>query len=344
MSYEGIVMMKMKVVQVTQPGKFELVERAISNPGPNQVRIKVRACGICHSDTYARDGIWPKLHYPRVPGHEVAGIIDEVGEGVTRWKKGQRVGVGWAGGRCGQCTPCRKGDFVCCVNHQITGLHYDGGYGEYMIAPMEAVAAIPDELTFEEAAPLLCAGITTFNALRHSRARPGDLVAISGIGGLGHLALQFANKMGFKTVALSQGSSKETLARKLGAHIYIDREQYDVAAELQKLGGATVILSTTPSGKAITPLINGLGLEGELVIVGASSDSIDVSPMQLIGLKRTIRGWASGSSLDSEDALKFCALTGIRPMIETYPLQEAPKAYEHMISNQARFRAVLKMN
>jgi propanol-preferring alcohol dehydrogenase len=334
-------MAKMKVVQVREPGKFDLSEREIPTPNINQVRIKINACGVCHSDIYTRDGVWPNINYPRIPGHEVAGVIDELGSNVTRWKKGQRVGVGWAGGRCGQCNPCRKGDFVNCETHQVTGIHYDGGYAEYMIAPVEALAAIPDELSFEEAAPLLCAGITTFNSLRHSHARAGDLVAIQGIGGLGHLAIQFANKMGFKTVAISKGKDKEALALKLGAHVYINTEQGDVATNLQKLGGAKVILATAPSGKAITPLIEGLGLKGELMIVGASTDPIEVTAIQLIRMKRTIRGWPSGSAIDSEETMKFCALTGIRPMIEKFSLDKAPEAYDQMISNRARFRAVI---
>src|SRR4029453_2613633 len=286
----------MKAIQISKPGgAFEIVEREIPRPGPNEVRLKVEACGICHSDMYTKEGTWPGLEYPRVPGHEIAGVIAEGGSGVPRWKKNQRVGVGWAGYHCGQCVPCRRGDFVNCEVHRITGLNYDGGYSEYMIAPVQALASIPDEISFEEAAPLLCAGITTFNALRHSGARAGDLVAIQGIGGLGHLALQFANKMGFKTVALSKGKEKEALARKLGAHIYLDAETQDLPAELQKLGGARVILATAPSGKAITPLINGLGHRGELVIVGASTDPIQVTAVQLIMLTKSIRGWPSGS-------------------------------------------------
>jgi D-arabinose 1-dehydrogenase-like Zn-dependent alcohol dehydrogenase len=249
--------------------------------------------------------------------------------------------VGWAGIRCGQCIPCRRGDFVCCQNHQVTGIHFDGGYAEYMIAPVQALAAIPDKLSFEEAAPLLCAGITTFNALRHSKATAGDLVAIQGIGGLGHLGIQFANKMGFETVALSKGKDKEALARKLGAHHYINTESGEVGVELQKLGGARVILATAPSGKSITPLVKGLSHTGELVIVGASNDPIEIIAREIIPFKRTIRGWPSGSSIDSEEAMKFCALTGIRPMIEKYPLEKASKAYDQMITNRARFRSVL---
>jgi D-arabinose 1-dehydrogenase-like Zn-dependent alcohol dehydrogenase len=288
--------------------------------------------------------MWPNLQLPRIPGHEVAGVIDEIGTNVTKWKSGQRVGVGWAGARCGQCNACRRGDFILCENHQITGLHYDGGYEEYMIAPVEALAAIPDELSFAEAAPLMCAGITTFNALRHSEARAGDVVAIQGIGGLGHLAIQFANKMGFKTVALSKGSDKEALARKLGAHIYLNSEIQNIQSELQNLGGARVILATAPSGKSITPLIDALSNKGELVIVGASNDPIEVVSTQLISRTRSIKGWPSGSAIDTEDALKFCALTGIRPMIQKYSLDKAENAFEDMISNKARFRSVIVMS
>lgn len=333
----------MKCVQVTQVNKFDLVERDIPSPQSKQVRIKIKATGVCHSDCYTLQGSFPGVQLPRIPGHEIAGIIDEVGPDIHSWKEGQRVGVGWSGIRCNECLSCRRGDFITCEKHKVTGIHYDGGYAQYMIAPIEALAAIPDEISFEEAGPLLCAGITTFNSLRHSQAKPGDLVAIQGIGGLGHLAIQFANKMGFKTVAISGGSDKEALAKKLGAHIYIDGEKENVATSLNKLGGARVILATAPSGKAITPLIDGLGNQGQLVIVGASMDPIGVSAMQLIGLRRSIQGWPSGTAVDSEDALRFCAQTGVRPMIEVFPLEKAAQAYEHMMSNKARFRCVLKM-
>ncbi|WP_454781784.1 alcohol dehydrogenase [Legionella sp. WA2022007384] len=336
-------MKTMKAVQVNQSGEWETVEKDLVMPGANQVRIKVEACGVCHSDVFVKENLWPNLQFPRIPGHEIAGIIDEVGANSTKWKQGQRVGVGWAGVRCGQCLPCRHGDFILCENHQITGLHFDGGYAQYMIAPVEALAAIPDELSFAEAAPLMCAGITTFNALRHSAARAGDLVAIQGVGGLGHLAIQFANKMGFKTVALSSGSDKESLAKQLGAHIYLNSDDHDVVLELQKLGGARVILATAPSGKSITPLINALGNKGELLIVGASNDPIEVVSTQLIGGNRSIKGWPSGSAIDIEETLQFCALTGIRPMIQQYPLAQAEKAFEDMMSNKARFRSVLVM-
>lgn len=335
-------MAKMKSVQVSKIGKFDLVEREIPAPDPHQVRIRVEACGVCHSDFYTYDGVWPNIQYPRVPGHEVAGVIDAVGADVTQWKKGQRVGVGWAGWRCGQCVNCRRGDFINCIKHQVTGIHYDGGYTEYMIAPIEALAAIPDKLSFVEAAPLLCAGITTFNALRNSVARAGDLVAILGIGGLGHLAVQFANKMGFETVAISKGPDKEVLAKQLGAHIYINTENNNAADELQKLGGARVILSTAPSAKAAEQMVDGLGVKGELVVVGASMEPMSIAPTQLIRFKRKVCGWPSGTAIDSEETMKFCALTGIRPMIETFSLEKAEDAYNQMITGAARFRAVLK--
>lgn len=336
-------MKKMKAVQVNKEGKWEHVEKDLINPAANQVRIKVAACGVCHSDVYVKYNIWPNIQFPRVPGHEIAGVIDEVGANVTKWKPGDRVGVGWAGARCGQCNPCRRGEFILCENHQITGLHYDGGYEDYMIAPVEAIAAIPNELSFAEAAPLMCAGITTFNALRHSAARAGDIVAIQGIGGLGHLAIQFANKMGFKTIALSKGTDKETLAKKLGAHIYINSENDNIENELQKLGGARVILATAPSGKSISPLINGLSNKGELIIVGASNEPIEVTSTQLIRGNRSIKGWPSGTAIDTEETLKFCALTGIRPMIQTYSLDKAENAFDDMITNKARFRSVIVM-
>ncbi|MCW8443004.1 alcohol dehydrogenase [Fluoribacter gormanii] len=336
-------MKTMKAVQVNKSGQWETVEKDLVMPAVNQVRIKVEACGVCHSDVFVKENLWPNLQFPRIPGHEVAGVIDEVGTSITKWKPGQRVGVGWAGARCGQCLPCRHGDFILCENHQITGLHYDGGYAQYMIAPVEALAAIPDELSFAEAAPLMCAGITTFNALRNSVARAGELVAIQGVGGLGHLAIQFANKMGFKTVALSSGVDKESLAKKLGAHIYLNSDVHDVVVELQKLGGARVILATAPSGKSITPLINALGNKGELLIVGASNDPIEVISTQLIGGNRSIKGWSSGSAIDIEETLQFCALTGIRPMIQQYPLAQAEQAFDDMMSNKARFRSVIVM-
>ena len=335
---------KMRVVQVSKAGgALETAERDVPAPGPRQVRIRVQACGICHSDLLTKEGVWPGIAYPRSPGHEVAGVVDEVGADVANWKQGQRVGVGWHGGHCFVCAACRRGDFINCVREQIAGISYDGGYGEYMIAPAEAVAALPDELNFEEAAPLLCAGITTFNALRHSGAGPGDLVAVQGIGGLGHLAIQFANKLGFDTVGIGRGGENAKLAKKMGAAHYIDSQNADAAAELQKLGGARVILTTAPSGKAMSAMINGLGVNGSLVVVGAGMDPIEVTPLQLIAGRKRIQGWASGTATDSEDTLRFAAQTGVRPMIETYPLQKAAEGYERMMSGKAQYRVVLKV-
>jgi D-arabinose 1-dehydrogenase-like Zn-dependent alcohol dehydrogenase len=334
----------MKVAQIAKPGAgFEVVEREIPKPGAGQVRIKVQACGVCHSDVLTVEGAWPGIEYPRVPGHEVAGIIDEVGEGVTAWKKGQRVGVGWHGGHDNTCSECRRGDFGNCKNMLIAGVSYDGGYQEYMVAPVEGLAAIPDSLSDVEAAPLLCAGITTYNALRHSDALPGDLVAVQGIGGLGHLGVQFANKFGYKVAAIGRGPENEALAKKLGAAVYIDSKATNAAEELQKLGGAKVILATAPSSKSMSELIDGLGPNGKFVVVGASFDPIEVTPVQLIVGQKTIQGWASGTPADSEDTLRFSELTGVRPMIETYPLEQAAEAYARMMSGKAEFRVVLTM-
>jgi len=293
---------------------------------------------------FVKEGYWPGLQYPRVAGHEVAGIVDEVGPGVTAWKKGQRVGVGWHGGHCGQCDPCRRGDFMGCRYFEVTGFQEDGGYAQYMIARHEAVAAVPDALSPVEAAPLLCAGVTTFNSLRRSGAQGGDLVAVQGLGGLGHLGIQFASKMGFHTVAIGRGQDKESLALKLGAVRYLDSSAVDVAKELTNLGGASVILATAPDSKAMSALIDGLGVGGQLLVVGASADPINVTPVQLIMSRRSIRGWPSGTARDSEDTLNFCALTGVRPMVETLPLEQAAKGYEQMLSGKARFRVVLTMN
>ena len=335
-------MSQMMAVQIKSPGgAFEVVQRAVPDPGPNTVRIKVEACGVCHSDAFVKEGHWPGLVYPRVTGHEVAGVIDAVGPGVTNWKKGQRAGVGWHGGHCGQCVPCRHGEFMGCKYFQVTGFNEDGGYAQYMIARSEAVAAIPDGLSPVEAAPILCAGITTFNSLRHSGARAGDLVAVQGLGGLGHLGVQFASKMGFRTVAIGRGKDKEALALNLGAVRYLDSEVVNAATELAKLGGASVILATAPSSKAMTAMIDGLGIGGKLLVVGASADAIQVTPIQLIGARRSIQGWPSGTGRDSEETLDFCALTGIRPMVETFPLEQAAVAYDRMISGKARFRVVL---
>ena len=334
----------MKVAQVPSPGAdFQIVEREIPEPGSGEVRVKVQACGVCHSDALTKEGLWPGIQYPRIPGHEVAGIIDEVGDGVSEWRKGQRVGVGWHGGHDGTCLQCRRGDFGNCRNMKVAGISYDGGYQQYMVAPVEALVAMPDTLTDVEAAPLLCAGITTFNALRHSGAYPGDLVAVQGIGGLGHLGIQFGNKFGFKVAAIGRGSENAALAKKLGATLYINSKATNAAEELQKLGGAQVILATAPSSKAMSELIDGLGPNGKLMVIGAAFDPIEVTPIQLIGGSRTIQGWASGIPTDSEDTLRFAELTGVRPMIETYPLEKAAEAYARMLSGDAQFRVVLTM-
>jgi len=337
-------MSKMKAIQVSKPGgNFELVERSIPEPARNQIRIKVEACGICHSDSLVKQGHWPGLQYPRVPGHEIAGRIDAVGADVTTWKPGQRVGVGWHGGHDFTCNACRRGDFINCQNEKITAISHDGGYQEYMVTPAEAVAAIPDDLPAAEAAPLLCAGITVFNALRNSGARAGDLVAVQGIGGLGHLGIQYARQMGFRTFAIGRGKDKEALARKLGAAHYVDTATGDPVAELQKSGGARVILATAPDSKSMSALVNGLSSNGEFVVVGAAPDPITVTPLQVIAGRKAIRGWASGTAADSEDTLQFSAFSGVRPMIEKFPLEKAAEAYEQMISGRARFRVVLTM-
>src|SRR2546426_420782 len=339
-----VSMAKMKVAQVPKPGAdFEIVEREIPNPGAGHVRIRVQACGICHSDSVTKEGLFPGIQYPRVPGHEVAGVIDEVGAGVVGWKKGQRVGVGWHGGQDGTCIACRRGDFANCLNLKISGISYDGGYQEFMIAPVEALAAIPERLDAAEAGPLLCAGITTFNALRHTGAVPGDLVAVQGIGGLGHLGIQFGTKFGYKVAAVGRGPENAALAKKLGASVYIDSRTTNAAQELQELGGAQVILATAPSSKAMSELINGLGANGKLLVVGATMDPIQVTPVQLITGSRSIQGWSSGTPTDSEDTLRFAELSGVRPMIEKYPLAKAAEAYARMMSGKAQFRVVLTM-
>ncbi len=331
----------MRVAQVSQPkGPFEIVERPIPEPGAGTVRIKVQACGICHSDSLTKEGLFPGLQYPRVPGHEVAGVIDAVGPGVAGWEPGQRVGVGWNAGYCGYCDHCRRGEFFACVRGQISGITFDGGYGEYMIAPASAVALMPSELPPVEAAPLMCAGLTTFNALRNSGARPGDVVAVLGIGGLGHLGVQYAAKMGFHTVGIARGKDKEPLARQLGASVYIDSQAQDPAAELQKLGGAKVILATATSGEAMSAVQGGLGVNGTLLIVGAA-ESMQVSPVLLLAGCRSVKGWNSGTSIDSQDTLAFSVRAGVRSMNETYPLDRVSEAYERMMSGKARFRVVL---
>ncbi len=334
----------MKVAQISKAGgEFEIVDREIPKPGAGHVRIKVQACGICHSDQLTKEGYWPGIQYPRIPGHEVAGVIDEVGTGVTSWKPGQRVGVGWHGGEDGTCISCRRGDFRNCKNLKIPGISYDGGYQEYMLAPIEALAAIPESLSDVDAAPLLCAGITTYNALRHSGALPGDLVVVQGVGGLGHLGIQFANKFGYKVAAIGRGPANAALAKKLGASVYIDSKATKAAEELQKLGGAQVILATAPNSKSMSELIDGLGPNGKLLVVGAASDAIEVTPLQLINGSRAIQGWASGTPTDSEDTLRFAELTGVRAMIETYPLEKAAEGYARMLSGDAQFRVVLTM-
>jgi D-arabinose 1-dehydrogenase-like Zn-dependent alcohol dehydrogenase len=335
-------MSRMRAVQVNSAnGPFELVERDLPKPAARRVRIKVQACGVCHSDSFTKLGGFPGIQYPRVPGHEVVGIVDAVGADVPDWKLGQRVGVGWHGGHCGHCRSCRRGDFITCANGQIPGISYDGGYADYMIAPFEALASVPDELAAEDAAPLLCAGITTFNALRNSGVRAGNLVAVLGIGGLGHLAVQFAAKMGCHTVAIARGTDKEPLARKLGAHHYIDSVTQDVAGELNRLGSARVVLATVTNAKAMSAAIGGLAVDGKLIVIGATPDAIEVSPLLLISARRSILGWPSGTSIDSEDTMAFSALADIRPMIETMPLERASEAYDRMMSGDARFRMVL---
>jgi len=334
----------MKVAQISKAGAdFEIVEREIPKPGVGHVLIKVQACGVCHSDVFTKEGYWPGIQYPRVPGHEVAGIIDELGAGVSEWKKGQRVGVGWHGGHDGTCLACRRGDFGNCQNLKIAGISYDGGYQQYMVAPVEALTTMPESLSDAEAAPLLCAGITTFNALRHSGAMPGDLVAVLGIGGLGHLGIQFANKFGYKVAAIGRGSENAALAKKLGASVYIDNKVTNAAEALQKLGGAQVILATAPSSKAMSEVINGLGPNGKLIVVGAAFDPIEVTPVQLISGSKGIQGWTSGTAADAEDTLRFAELSGVRPMIETYQLEKAAEAYARMMSGNAQFRVVLTM-
>jgi D-arabinose 1-dehydrogenase-like Zn-dependent alcohol dehydrogenase len=333
----------MRVVQVTNAGgPFELVEREITEPGVGLVRIKVEACGVCHSDSLTKEGTWPGIQYPRVPGHEIAGTVDAVGEGVAGWTQGQRVGVGWHGGHCGYCDSCRRGDFITCQNaFQVPGISYDGGYAEYVIAPAGTLASIPDGLSAVDAAPLMCAGVTTFNSLRNSGARPGELVAVLGVGGLGHLGIQFAAKMGFRTVDVGRGSDIEPLARKLGAVEYVDTNTQDPAAELVKLGGARVILATAPDAKVMSAVLGGLGINGRLVILGVSPEPLQVPGVPLIMGRRSITGWPAGNSIDSQDTLNFSLLTGVRPMTQVFPLERAAEAYDSMMSGKVRFRAVI---
>lgn len=323
-------------------GKFQVKDVDKPKPSENEVLIKVEACGICHSDNFVKAGGFPGLEYPRIPGHEVVGIVEEVGPNVSNWEKGQRVGVGWHGGHCFECEPCRRGDFISCENAKVSGIHYDGGYAEYMTAPKEAIAKIPDELSSADAAPLLCAGITVFNALRNSGIRAGDLVAVQGIGGLGHLAIQYASKMGMRTVAISHSDDKKDLAEKLGAHHFINTGSENGAEELQKLGGAKLILATAPHSDAITSVVDGLGIDGKLLMVAATGEPIEVSPMQLLMGRKSAAGWPSGTAMDSEDTLKFSAMTGTKPMIEEYSLDDVNEAFDQMMNNKARFRVVLK--
>ena len=336
-------MAKMRAAQVRAgKGPFEIVEREIPEPGPGSVRVKVQASGICHSDSLTKEGIWPGIRYPRVPGHEVAGIVDAVGAGVTGLETGARVGLGWHGGHCGHCASCRRGDFVTCqVAAQVPGITFDGGHADYVIAPAVALARIPEGLSATDATPLMCAGITTFNSLRNAGARSGDLVAVLGIGGLGHLGVQFAARMGYETVAIARGRDKEPLARKLGAHHYVDSEAQDPAKELSALGGAKVVLATVTSGKAMTAVLGGLAIDGTFVVLGAAHESIEVSPLLLISGRRRILGWPSGTAADSEDTLAFSARNDVRPMNELFPLEGAAEAYDRMMSGKARFRVVL---
>lgn len=333
----------MKAAQIKEAGgDFHLVEIEKPTPKANEVLIKVEACGICHSDAFVKDGTFPGIEYPRIPGHEVIGIVEKAGENVDQWKVDQRVGVGWHGGHCFECEPCRRGDFISCENAKVSGISYDGGYAEYMCAPQEALAAVPDELSSVEAAPLLCAGITVFNALRNSGITAGDLVAIQGIGGLGHLAIQYAHKMGMETVAISTSDDKKELANKLGAHHFINAKSENAAEKLQALGGAKLILGTAPSGKAMSSVLDGLGIDGKLLMVGATPETVEVSPMQMLMGRKSVAGWPSGTATDSEDTLRFSSLFNTKTMIEEYKLEDVNEAYERMINNESRFRVVLK--
>jgi D-arabinose 1-dehydrogenase-like Zn-dependent alcohol dehydrogenase len=332
-----------RYVQVVKAGgPLEVVTRPVPEPGAGQVRVRVQACGVCHSDSVTMYSLFPGIQYPRVPGHEIVGVVDAVGEGVTQWKTGQRVGIGWYGGHCGKCEPCRRGDHICCVIQQIPGISYDGGYADYVVAPAMALAAVPDSLSGVEAGPLLCAGLTTFNAIRNSGARPPDVVAILGMGGLGHLGVQYAAKMGYTTVAIARGADKAKFAHELGAHHYIDNAAQDVSAELQKLGGARAIIATVTDADAMSASIGGLSHQGELVILGVPGDPLKVPAIPLILQKQAVVGWPSGTSIDSEDTLKFSSLFGVKALIEKYPLDKAPEAFERMMSGKARFRVVLE--
>ncbi len=335
----------MKAAQIGKAGgEWELVERPTPEPEDNQVRIGVEACGVCHSDALVKNGTWPGLQYPRIPGHEIAGRIDALGDKVTAWSVGQRVGVGWHGGHCFVCQQCRRGDFAMCVNRKVTGFDFDGGYAEYMVAPANSIAAIPDDVPAEEAGPFMCAGVTVFNALRNSGARAGDVVAIHGIGGLGHLGVQYARRMGFNTVAINRGNDKQELAQKLGAHHYIDATSSDVNAELQKLGGARVILATAPSAQAISPLVDGLSPNGLLLVPAAPHEPLSINMFSLIAKRSGVSGWYSGTAKDSQDTLEYSALSDVHPMIEEYPLARVAEAYDQMLSGRVRFRVVLTMS
>lgn len=335
-------MARMKAVQVSKPhGDWEIVERDIPQPGARQVRVKVEACGVCHSDVVVKEGVWPGLQFPRIPGHEISGRIDAVGADVTNWKVGQRVGVGWHGGHCFVCDPCRRGQFILCVNGRLTGISHDGGYAEYMISPAEAIAAMPDDLKDDEAAPLLCAGITVFNSLRNSIARAGDTVAVQGVGGLGHLGIQYARQMGFNTIAIGRGQDKADFVKKLGARHYIDGDAGDPVEQLKKMGGAKVILSTAPDAKAMSALPAALKPAGELLVIGVPNEPLSVNVVDILTGQKTIQGWPSGTAKDSEDTLRFSVQSGVRPMIEKYPLEKINDAWEKMTSGRARFRVVL---
>jgi D-arabinose 1-dehydrogenase-like Zn-dependent alcohol dehydrogenase len=338
--------MKMRAAQIPKAGAdFEIVERQVPSPGPGQIRIRVQACGVCRSDVFAKEGWWPGITYPRIPGHEIAGVVDAVGAGVTGWDTGQRAAVGFHGGRDGTCNACRRGDFINCPNQLTTGISFDGGYAEYMVAPVEAVVRVPESLSPTDIGPLVCAGTATFNALRHCGASPGDLVAVQGLGGLGHLGIQFAAKFGYTVAAIGHGGGDSaTLAKQLGAHVYIDSASQAPAEALQQLGGATAIIATAPDAKAMSDLLGGLGVNSHFMIVGGPAEPISVPPLLLINGKRSIHGWPAGVTSDSEDTLRFAALAGVRPMTETYPLTQANEAYASMLTGKARFRAVLTMD
>lgn len=333
----------MQAVVVTEPGgDFQVVERDVPDPDPDEIRVAVGACGICHSDAYVKEGTYPGVSYPRVPGHEIAGRVDAVGDDVAEWTPGDRVGVGWHGGHCFTCESCRRGNFLQCENGDVTGLTYDGGYAEYATIPAEAVAAVPEDLAAADAAPLLCAGVTTYNALRNSHADPGDLVAVQGVGGLGHLGVQYAHAAGFETVALSRSPDKESMARDLGADHFVNTAAENPAERLQELGGADVVLATAPASDAIESVVGGLGIDGRVVVVGVPGEPVSVDAQQLVGARGGVEGWASGHARDSQDTLEFSSLRSITPEIETYPLDEVDTAYERMIENEARFRVVLE--